>query len=139
MKEICKDVGDTCTYKLRPLWSRSVKEDYQGADTIDAFNKALSKVDIWFVSSRSHPQKHVCGQLGKRYSPYNKSRPFKQGYKFSRNTARFTKKRTARAKTEKLATGPLLVGSYNPYLSALHVSCHTTRPGLYYIIIVRVC
>ena len=86
LKEICKeDLGDTGVELFGP---EVQKKTTQRASTIEAFNKAISRVDnpspvpsssSSFLSK--HPAAKYGGELGRSYTPYNKFRQHRQGYR----------------------------------------------------------
>ena len=86
LKEICKeDLGDTGDELFGPEVRKKITER---ASTIEAFNKAISRVDNpnsvpsssrSFLSKR--PAAKYGGEPGRNYTPYNKFRQHKQGYR----------------------------------------------------------
>ena len=93
LKEICKeDLGDTGLELFGPEVRKKIT---QRASTIEAFNKAISKVDnpssvpsssSSFLSKR--PAAKYGGEPGRSYTPYNKFRQHRQGYRGSKGPFR---------------------------------------------------
>ena len=93
LKEICKeDLGDTGVELFGPEVRKKIT---QRASTIEAFNKAISKVDnpssvpsssSSFLSKR--PAAKYGGEPGRSYTPYNKFRQYRQGYRGSKGPFR---------------------------------------------------
>ena len=94
MKEICKeDLGDTGSELFGPEVRKKITER---ANTIDAFNKAIGKVDnptrpstepstsSSFLSKR--PTAKYGGKSGRDQTPYSRYRPYKPGYRGNRAT-----------------------------------------------------
>lgn len=100
MKEICKDdLGDTGTQLFGPEVRKKITER---ANTIDAFNKAISKVDNPTKSSSQPstsgsflskgPAARYGGVPGRSYTPYKKYHQHNPGFKSNRGNFRNQKK-----------------------------------------------
>ena len=100
MKEICKDdIGDTGTELFGPEIRKKITER---ANTIDAFNKAITKVDNPPKSSSQPstsssflskgPTARYGGESGRSYTPYKKFRPHYTNFKSTRGNFRNQKR-----------------------------------------------